>query len=280
MSPIADDRELLRLMVSDNAVVEGIYQPGPYWKRRTKAAVRQIDRFGLGDFRGASNAVGLSFTDSVLIDRSMAHASFRGRAAAWAFTHTPISRSYGSQTALTRDYWEEFRRYRNANWQRSSRVRDLLDRYRILDSVGFGCLDTIEIDGNEIAAHYLQTLDTHDRLTAHVDYNAKETILEIGGGFGAYVHLLATNYPNMRKFLYLDISPNLYVGTQYLRSLFGKSVRTYRDTRGQTDLRFQGDHELEILCIAPHQLQFFGGKVDLVHNAHSFVEMPREVVAN
>ena len=105
-------------------------------------------------------------------------------------------------------------------------------------------------------------------------------MLEIGGGFGTYVHLLATNYPNMRKFLYLDIAPNLYVGTQYLRSIFGDSVRTYRDTRGQQALSFSSDGELEIICIAPYQLEAFAGRVDHIHNAHSFVEMPREVVAN
>ena len=277
---IWDDTQMLNLMIADSLLVESIYQPGPYWKSKTRSAAKQAAKFGIGDFRGASNIVGLSFTDSVLLDLTTTAATPMGFVAAWLLKSTPLRRKFDAQVQSTRDYWDKYRLLRNLLWLQSGRVSDLLDRYRVSETVSAGCIDTIEIGGQVISAHYLQLLDTHDRLAQEVDYDAVTSLLEIGGGFGANVHLLISNYPMMRKFLYLDIVPNLYVGTQYLRSIFGDSVRSYRELRGLQAIRFRDDSDLEILCIAPHQLQAYEGKVDLVHNAHSFVEMPRDVVAN
>jgi len=169
---------------------------------------------------------------------------------------------------------------RNAAWEANSRVRELLGRYTLVDTLGGGCVDTFRIGDLEVSAQYVQILDTHDRLADRVDHSQIRSALEIGGGFGAYIHVLISNYPDLRKILYVDIPPNLYVGSQYLRSLYGQSVTTYADTRFLNELEFKSTPDLEIMCIPPWQLDRFVGKIDLVHNAHSFVEMPTDVVTN
>jgi putative sugar O-methyltransferase len=77
-------------------------------------------------------------------------------------------------------------------------------------------------------------------------------LFEIGGGFGASVHILLQNYPDLKKVLYLDIAPNLYLGTEYFRALYPSSIRHYMETNS---IRFREDDSLEILCNAPWQIE-------------------------
>jgi hypothetical protein len=80
--------------------------------------------------------------------------------------------------------------------------------------------------------------------------------------------------------VYLDITPNLYVGTQYLKAFYGDAVTDYRQTRDLTRIGFQDDDSLEILAIAPWQIENLDASVDMLFNSNSFVEMPRFVVQN
>jgi putative sugar O-methyltransferase len=104
--------------------------------------------------------------------------------------------------------------------------------------------------------------------------------LKLGGGFGINAHLLIENYPNIRKIIYLDIPPNLYVGTQYLKSFYGKCVKTYSETSKLGKIEFDSGDELEIICIAPHQIERLAVDVDIFQNSHSFVEMSSDIVKN
>ena len=127
---------------------------------------------------------------------------------------------------------------------------------------------------------YLPTSVVVFNMAKYINYASASSFFEIGGGFGANVHLLLENYPNIRKVVYLDIPPNLYVGTQYLKSFFGDSVVSYLKTKDMPKLSFSDNDELEILCIVPQQIENLKLEVDIFHNAHSFVEMPKDVVQN
>jgi hypothetical protein len=105
-------------------------------------------------------------------------------------------------------------------------------------------------------------------------------VFEIGGGYGANIHLLLENYKNIRKVLYLDIPPNLYVGTQYLKAFYSAAVFDYRALRHLDSIRFSSDDNIEIFCITPWQIEKFKSAVNIFLNSHSFVEMPKNVVKN
>ena len=275
-----DDYELLELMVKDSVSAEGIYNPGPYWNSKSQRALRQIKRVGISDFRGRSNSIGVSFTDCEPLDATLGRGAMKHRIASWVFSLPGLAGMQKAQVALARSLSDEKMMWKRVQLADSARVGDLLAKYLLEDTTRAGCFDTVEVDGQTISIWYLSLLDTHDHLAEHIDYTQVRSMLEIGGGFGAYTHLLISNYPNMKKFLYLDIAPNLYIGTQYLRSHFPGAVRDYRDLRKQDSIRFREDNSLEILCITPFQLQEFVGSFDLIHNSRSFVEMPPEVVAN
>jgi len=110
--------------------------------------------------------------------------------------------------------------------------------------------------------------------------SGKAQHLEIGGGFGANIHSLIENYENIRKFLYVHIHPNIYIGTQYLKAFYGTSVKDYSTFRGKDKIAFEDNSDLEIICIPNWSLANLSSslKIDIFHNASSFTEMPSDVV--
>lgn len=277
---IKDDPELLELLVGDAKAQDSLYRPGPYWDRKVKIASSQIRKHGLADFRGTSTTVGQSFSDNTILDIRQLSGSPRTRVLRRLLNSSPLRGEFDQQVRLTSAALSQMRDYRSQAWDHNPRVMELLRKYSLENSVNCGCIDSVRLQGNDVSAHYLQILDAHDQIAAHLDHTRFTSMIEIGGGFGAYVHLLVSNYPSLRKILYVDISPPLYVATQYLRALYGSSVISFRETAHLGKLRFSEDDRLEILCVPPSQLSKFEGTLGLLHNANSFVEMPSEVVAN
>jgi putative sugar O-methyltransferase len=278
---IADDEALLALMLSDAARQPELYQPGPYWWRKTKNTTDQIRRQGIGDFRGMSSTIGLSFTDSTHLDvRHDLSGGMRSLVRAILNSVFPFNRVFAAQIALTRAHEAEARRLRGIVLGAHQRVGELITRYRVPTSLLGGCLNHVDVGGRRIATHYLNVLHQHDVIAESCRFSDVTSILEIGGGFGAHVHCLIENYPKLRKIVYLDIPPNLYIGTQYLRAFYGASVIDYRQTRDRRAISFSDNDALEILAIAPWQIERLRLGIDVFYNAHSFVEMPAAVIAN
>ena len=69
-----------------------------------------------------------------------------------------------------------------------------------------------------------------DILSKTFDFKNIKSFFEIGGGFGANIHFLLTNFSNIKKIIYLDVVPNIYVGPEYLKYFYGKSVKDYLNT--------------------------------------------------
>jgi len=278
---IDEQPALLDSMVSDSSAT-GKYAPGPYWKGKTSAAVREIKRHGLADFRGDTSGVGTSFADNAIVDiRPALGTSLRGLALQFVLERVwPFSLVMNSQVDLTRGWSQDALSLAGQSLRNSVETQDLLVRYSMPESRLGGCVATAEIGGEEIAIHYLVLLQLIDRVTKSVPISNARSLLEIGGGFGANVHLMVENFPNLRKIVYLDIPPNLYVGTCYLRALYGDAVRDFSATQSLSRIAFADDESLEIIAICPWQIEALDLEVDLFWNAHSFVEMPRNAVAN
>ncbi len=281
LPPIDEQPALLDLMVSDSRAT-GKYAPGPYWKGKTTAAVREIKRHGLADFRGFTSGVGTSFADHAHVDILPAFGtSLRGSALQFLLERVrPLSPVMNLQINLTRS-WLLRALSLNAQCLRSSaETQDLLARYSMPEPRLGGCVLTVEIGGEEIAIRYLELLQRIDRANEIVPIADVRSLFEIGGGFGANVHLMVENFSNLRKIVYLDIPPNLYVGTCYLRTLYGDAVRDFSTTQSLSRIAFADDDSLEIIAICPWQIEALDLEVDLFWNSDSFIEMPRNVVAN
>ena len=119
-----------------------------------------------------------------------------------------------------------------------------------------------------------------DKLSKSFDFKNIISFFEIGGGFGANIHFLITNFPNIKKILYLDLVPNIYVGTEYLRHHYKEKVKDYLELRNLDKINFSKNNELEIFCIPPWLIEKVETEIDHFHNAASFVEMPKTVINN
>ena len=74
-------------------------------------------------------------------------------------------------------------------------------------------------DNKETSIVYIDMAHRIDVLSSQFDFTKIKSFFEIGGGFGANVHFLVTNFPNINKIIYLDIAPNIYLGTEFEVSL-------------------------------------------------------------
>ncbi len=277
---LKDDFEILDLMLADSKNQPPLYNPGPYWMPRAKNAANEIKRCGISKFRGSDSFIGMSYADNLFLDNRQAfNYGIRKTANALANTY-PFKRIYDSQVILTENYAKTSITYMQEILNLKQRTKQLLKKYKMPYSLLGDCKIKATIDDKEYAVLYLNLLEQHDNLAQHVDFTKAKTVFEIGGGFGTNVHLLLENYKNIRKVLYLDIAPNLYVGTQYLKAFYGAAVHDYRELRKLDEIKFSNNDDLEIFCIAPRQIENFKGPIDIFMNAHSFVEMPKNVVKN
>jgi putative sugar O-methyltransferase len=278
---LQDDLDLLHAMLGDLEGQPSLFRPGPYWERIARNSVAEIRRCGLTGFRGASNLIGLSYADNLFLDNrhSLRHGGVRRLARKLTSTY-PLSKIYDAQVKWTEFYATESLRLLQEVLSLKPRTHELLSRYRLPYTLLGECALKARIDGRDLSVHYLNLLDQHDHVASRVDFRKARAVFEIGGGFGVNVHLLLENYPNIRKVLYLDIPPNLYVGTQYLKAFYGEAVADYAVLRRRKSLAFASSDVLEVFCIAPWQIEQFTDSIDLFMNAHSFVEMPLAVVKN
>lgn len=280
---IEDDLTLLRAMLRDMDSQSALYRPGPYWIGNARAAAKEIEAYGLADFRGMSNLIGQGFTDVVEVDwrKFLRRGGPMRKCFCWLINNVfPLNKAYENQVNLTKHYFATDLSLTAEVLKLRKRIDYLLSRYKIPYSLLGGCIAKVKLRDDEIALRYLETLSEHDYAAQHLDFERVKSCFEIGGGFGVNIHLLLTNYENIRKVIYLDIPPNLYVGTQYLKAFFGASVADYQEVQRRKSLAFAAGDRLEILCIAPWQIEWLEDEPDILINSHSFVEMPKAVVKN
>lgn len=252
-------------------------------KKQKKFAVNFKEK-GLENFRAYDSGVETSYCDNVVTNLWNEEISRINSILKFVFCKFPIlSRVWQlfqrTQGMLISMHQQKLSAQENL-LKDNKHLKKLLNTFHIDDTVRFGCVDAINIDSKLYAIHYLELLNTLSFLSTKIDFFKTRSMFEIGGGFGANVHLMLQNFKNIKKIIYLDIVPNLLVGTEYLKSIYGNSVYDYLATRTFDKIQFSKDDALEIYCIAPWQIEKLDVVIDYFHNAHSFVEMPDKVVKN
>ena len=231
------------------------------------------------DFRGGSAGIGSSYADNVIFDIRNEF-NFKGRIVGKLFSLPLLRTIYNAQLKITKTYIDSLLKNLSIVYQKNEDVRKLLQKYKFEKTTEFGCLQKFNINGKEYSAHYLNMAHRIDILSEKFDFKKINSFFEIGGGFGSNIHFLITNFPNIKKIVYLDIVPNIYVGTQYLKFFYGSNVRDYLNLKNLNKISFSSNNNLEIFCIPPWQIENLDVNIDHFHNAASFVEMPKKVIEN
>ena len=256
-----------------------LYSSGPYWNYKNSRAILEIKKRGIQDFRGLTAGIGTSFSDNKVLDVRNEY-NIKGRIIGKIFSLPLLNIIFNSQLKLTKSYIQSFLLNKSLVYENDSNVRDLLKKYKFENTTEFGCISSFKYLNKKYSCHYLDMADRINKLSKQFNFNDISSFFEIGGGFGANVHFLITNFPNIKKILYLDVVPNIYVGTQYLRRFYKDNIKDYLDLKNLDTITFSKNNELEILCIPPWLIEKVDANIDHFHNAASFVEMPKKIVEN
>ena len=279
-----DDISLLNLMIADMVQQQGVHQASGYWTRHTNKIRKAIMRYGLKNFRSMPE-----------ISRAYGDPPFVYDPVDLLPTGSPRARALRllRRLPLIKYLQKGFYKINKANIAELNRYKDLYistQLHRIgMELLPGGCWPdtlagnpncTVKIGDTAVGQANLRSMVEIRDCGQAVDFGAVRVAMEIGGGIGAYTHMLLHCYSGIRKFIYLDIPPVLYVSTQYLRNYFGDAVIDYRRSASMEKITFQENDELEIYCIAPWQLPLVESSINYFWNSASFQEMPEEVVDN
>ena len=91
----------------------------------------------------------------------------------------------------------------------------LIEKIKFENTTNVGCVEKFTYLEKEYSTLYLEMADRINKLSSSFNFANIKNYFEIGGGFGANLHFLITNYPNIKKVIYLDAVPNIYVGTDF-----------------------------------------------------------------
>jgi putative sugar O-methyltransferase len=279
-----DEIELLRSMMGDQDRQSSIYQPGPYWRGYQQRTARAIERHGLSDFRARAD-IGKGYADTLTTspdEQWLDQSSMRYKIKQALMTAPALRTLFGEYRTLVGHHITTMQRYaglyyqhRFGNWFEAA-----ARQYDLPPSLHAGCRRHVTLGGEAIAQTYVDFLMRFHNFGQHLDFSEVRVAFEIGGGFGAWPHLLLSMYPNVRKIVYLDIPPMIYVGTQYLKHFFGDAVIDYRQTKDLEKISFRDDDSREILCLCSWQIEKLDIKADLFWNTASFSEMTPDIVGN
>ena len=260
-------------------VDRALYSSGPYWNYKNTRAILEIKKKGLNDFRGITAGIGTSFADNQVLDVRNEF-NIKGRILGKIFSLPLLNIIFNSQLKITKRYIDSYLENKAIVYKSNKNVISLLNKFKFENTTNFGCLSKFKYLNKEYSSHYLEMADRINILSRLFDFNNISSFFEIGGGFGANIHFLITNFPKIKKVLYLDAVPNIYVGTEYLRSFYKEKVKDYTELKNLDKISFSKDNELEILCIPPWLIEKVDVEIDHFHNAASFVEMPKKVIEN
>ena len=279
-----NNTQLLDVMLNDQNQKQDIYKPGPYWQGYTARTKETICREGLENFR--SNArIGKGYADIVQTDpfELVANDTLMHKIHKMIRTAPPVKKYFVNA------YLEQVQRQRNQTYKyRDMYYTEILGdwfaefskKHSLPDALVGNPNDVVSINGYKMGTSYLASYLKIHNYSQRVDFSKITSFFEIGGGFGSFAHALMHLYPNITKYVYLDIPPILYVGTQYLKHFYPENVLDYEHTRSLEKLSFSSDDKREIMAICPWQISKLDVSIDMFWNCGSFEEMTADIVNN
>jgi len=283
---LSSSNKLLNVLISDQKNTAKIYKPGPYWWKKSLSAARELEKNGLNDFRSFNdvNTAATAFGDNALIDarRMLDTSSIQNKLGLAILNHTPLKKLFDFQVELTRRYHTKVITFEKNKLflTKPDRLLELTKNYKIENSINFGCYRISRFKDKNYSTYYLELLDILDFVERNSTLKEAHSLLEIGPGIGVNIHLIEQNYPNIRKFIAVDIVPNVWVVTEYLRSIYGDCVKDYLVTKEMKKIKFKDDMSLEIFVIPPWQIENISSSIDCFWNSNSFVEMTPDIILN
>lgn len=270
-----DDQNLFDALHSDASQ----YEISEYWADYSARICSAIEKYGVGKFHSNSE-LNVGFGDTCKI-YSFAEYLQRKKLGFFSVLTHKLLPPLGNQL----DLW-----YSKMVWERQSasysKHYPTISKHLHFEKVRKNSLahqpqKTIKINGKPFGQKHLRSLGFLDSLekdksTAN-HLSSMSTVCEIGAGFGSFVDVVATCYPNIKKIFIIDIFPIIYISTQYLKFRYSEeNVADYVD--------FINDNEkfrnAKFVCLPSWASdKILNQNIDFFWNASSFQEMNHEQVS-
>lgn len=268
---------LLNLLRNDYLKYADKDEKKNHYSKLGEISYLNIKKKGINTFRKSSDGCGLGYSDAILLDATVLTSGIK-RLIIWFLNTISFNRIFEQQKIISRRLFDDRIRYSNFVFSKNKNVLRLLKKYKIKNSTEFGCDNVFRINNQLYSTYYLELCNKIDFINSLVNLKKVNTYCEIGGGFGANIHLIIQNYKNIRKILLIDIFPAIYIATKYLEKFYGKSVITYNKIINMKNISFKNDNSLEIICIPTWEIDRVKIKIDHFHNADSFSHLGIEKI--
>jgi len=270
-------------MMEDQAVQSDLYRPGPYWSEPSKRIRNAIEKDGIENFR-SNHAISKGYADSILLDPLASWGDgwkpgLLKRFTKISFVEKVLIAPYLKAIQAHYNRMSCYRQY-YYNREFGDWLRQYVDGKTLPDTMAGAPQECIEIKGVKISINYITHLLRIYNFSKEIDLSSVRSVFEVGGGYGANAHLLLHLYPNIKKYLYLDIPPIVYIATQYLKHFYPSETIDYLATRGEDRISFKDNDERQILAVCPWQIENVECNIDLFYNSASFQEMEQEAIYN
>ena len=282
---IADDLDLLQQMMDDLKEASPLYKPTNYWAYYEKQFLPELRRLGLRDLRRRRDSVLSSFgaTDLAIKPQVKPKPGIRGVSPVARMLTSFFDRNPFLELGQTLVTAEAFTRYFHAHTkEKFERIR--MDLGNVPASTCGKPDDLVEIEGLPWSRSHLQYCSMFADAARYIKFPAQGVLCELGPGMGRNIEVMAKLFEDA-TFLLFEIPPQLYVANQYLRTIFGPRVISYREAIAMSPA--SGDASIppaakgKILVLPTWRMPAWATtKVDVFWNSASFQEMEPDVVMN
>lgn len=279
---VADEPELLALMIRDSEQAGDYWVATAYWRSYVERIRRELDRHGLQNFR-TNYRILKGFAHGGVPLPTLPRAAWK-RAIWQTVARLPVF------SLMLREHQRLVAAEHAASTKASRRHARLVldriaDRFPSLEPpagiANGGAGDAFAWRGHTVTSTWVLYLARLADFYASVDPKDVRSILEIGPGLGlsSLAHI-AIN-PALKTIVNVDIPPVAYVSTCFLKSVPALDVRDYASTQKLQEIRV-GESSARVIVhqLLPWQLPKVRGAVDFAFNAYSFQEMEKDVCAN
>jgi len=284
---VADDAELLELMLSDLKSSDPRFQPTHFWRYYERRFLPELRDLGLRDFRRRHNSALSAFGGTDPYQEPFSRRNVLGR---W-----PLLRGLPGRSPLIDRVL-----YRLSSTVPNPHFRDIVAEYRywrVKDKFAQVGMDlrkcstsyvgnpegTVELEGRPWTATHLEYCSLLADAARHVPFRPDMFYCELGTGMGRSVEIIASLFENATVLMF-DIPPQLYVANQYLTKVFGSRVVGYREanalTPGSPECASAIRGRIVIQPAWRMPIWAASTKIEVFWNSASFQEMEPDVVSN
>jgi putative sugar O-methyltransferase len=264
--------EELNLILDENTSQKKIYQPTSFWIKASQKIIREIEEFGVENFRKLDTPLGYfvpnygvpanSFTEFIKNDIRI------------VIKNKGTNKQLLAMDEFISGYFHALSDYRVFL---SSDDLDKKSFLKNFSEINYGNpIEQFEFDGKKYSRSSLNYILGICFLKKHLK-NIEEikTVLEIGGGFGSLGEIL--NGTKGLKYIDVDIPPISFIAWKYLNNIYSeKNIEPYVHKKEKIIIE-----ELKPCSVFNSwDIEKLEGSIDLFVNFISFQEMEPDIVQN